>query len=65
MGTLQKPCPGGKMTKSNKTKSIFSLFNGFTKISTSIMKSWPEVTPLVMEEWQVLRLLCSKQFDSG
>ena len=44
----QKPCPGGKMTKSKQTKGVFLFFNGFAKISTSITKSWSEVTPLVL-----------------
>ena len=45
MGKLQKPCPWGKMTKSNETKGIFYFFNDFAKISISNTKIWSEDTP--------------------
>ena len=46
MGKLQKPCPGVKWQNQMEQRTFSHLFKGTTKISTSITKSWSEVTPL-------------------
>ena len=43
---------GVKWQNQTEQRAFSHLFNGTTKISTSIMKSWSEVTPLIV--WRVI-----------
>ena len=47
MGKLQKHVQRVKWQNQTEQRAFSHLFNGTTKISTSITKSWSEVTPLL------------------